>query len=669
MKKVLFSISLLWTFANADAMQQNQQMHASPFSNRDAIAVNSISTADANTSLGELTVFQNPSSNNPDYTYMVGDTLFIGKAVRVLDRNCVAKLANLKRTIATRIVKLEDLIEESCISRKSIFFSILSNRSVPKICLDKRDNFRMVIFAPDSNLEFIGPDTFAETNIETLSIPNSVKILDERCFKDCNNLYQVSFGLNSKLEYIGKHAFNSSNIESVRIPNSVRILDERCFYKCTNLKRVIFGSESTLELIGAGAFSWTNIKEVSIPDSVVELGWRCFWYCCNLKRITFGLESKLERIGIRALLCTDIESISIPDSVLELCDGCFSGCESLRQVTFGQGSKLERISNEAFSFSAIESVSIPDSVIELGAHCFAQCRKLRFVTFGQGSKLERISDMAFASSDIESLKIPDSVVELGERCFAECTSLRRVTFGTDLECIRNGAFYKTRIEEVSIPDSVRVLGDHCFAACYSLRRVTFGLGLECIMNDAFCKTGIEEVNIPDGVVELGVRCFDGTSLRSITFGIGSRLEYVGAEAFSTEEVTISAPDNILDIIQHSDLVRYNNLRQHISALTGMPIDSIHVSNDGYTWDLGDSNCVILVPANLSNMHDIFQWPAWIVFEEGSQLQSVDKFTCRLVKQIYLLGRPNWPQEVWDQLPVKPIKLYPDTTPDVDAASE
>ena len=269
------------------------------------------------------------------------------------------------------------------------------------------------------------------------------------------------------------------------------------------------------------------------------------------------------------------------------------------------------------------------------------------------------------------MSIPDSVVELDDGCFYECSSLRSVIFGTDLECIRNSAFYKTRIEEVSIPDGVVELCDGCFSGCESLRSVIFGLDskLECIGPKTFASTNIESLIIPDSVIELYHHCFDGTSLRSITFGSGSRLEYVGAEAFSTEEVTISAPDNILDIIQHSDLVRYNNLRQHISALTGMPIDSIHVSNDGYTWDLDDSNCVILVPANLSNMHDIFQWPAWIVFEEGSQLQYIDKFTCRLVKQIYLLGRPNWPQEVWDQLPVKPIKLYPDTTPDVDAASE
>ena len=205
-------------------------------------------------------------------------------------------------------------------------------------------------------------------------------------------------------------------------------------------------------------------------------------------------------------------------------------------------------------------------------------------------------------------------------------------------------------------------------------RITFGTGskLERIGKLAFCRTSVEEVSIPDSVVELGDRCFYGCkSLRRIRFGTGSRLERVGAEAFSTGDDTISAPDDILNIIQRSDLMRYNNLKQHLSALTRMPIDLVELLPDCpiiflLTKD-GIDNCLLVIRAGVQTIYGKFSH--CIVFEEGSQLQSVKKEQWENVEQIYLLGRPNWSQEVWDQLPVKPIKLYPDTTPDVDAASE
>ena len=267
------------------------------------------------------------------------------------------------------------------------------------------------------------------------------------------------------------------------------------------------------------------------------------------------------------------------------------------------------------------------------------------------------------------MSIPGSVRELGYRCFYWCKSLRSVIFGpsSSLERIGVEAFVWTNIEWLSIPDGVVELCDRCFEHCRSLRSVTFGDGsnLESIGERVFSDTQIEEISIPDSVIELYHHCFEGTSLRSITFGRGSRLERVEAEAYEMD-VHVSAPDNVLNIIQNSDLVRYNNLKQYFSALTGMPLDSIRVLFDGHTWE-SDAHVIRIVRAGIQNMRASL--PYWVVFEEGSQLQYIERFNCRLVKQIYLLGRPNWPQEVWDQLPVKPIKLYPDTTPDVDAASE
>ena len=270
-----------------------------------------------------------------------------------------------------------------------------------------------------------------------------------------------------------------------------------------------------------------------------------------------------------------------------------------------------------------------------------------------------------------TLYISNAVTELPANCHCQYPYVGKIIFAPNslLVSINPKAFCNMKIRELSIPDSVRELGTSCFEGCKSLRRVTFGpaSSLERICERAFHNTGIEKVSIPNGVSELCDWCFaDCDSLMSITFGASSSLQRVGVEAYSME-VIISAPDDILNIIQRSDLVRYNNLIRCLSTLIDKPMEGIAISVNKPVI-FGDrimDGCTLIVRAGVEKILDTL--PHCVVFEEGSQLQSIAKSQCRLVKQIYLLGRPNWSQEVWDQLPMKPIKLCPCTTSDADAA--
>ena len=65
-------------------------------------------------------------------------------------------------------------------------------------------------------------------------------------------------------------------LRDVSIPNNVRELCARCFRECKSLRRVMFGCSSSLERIGFECFAFTGVEDVSIPDSVRELCDRCF---------------------------------------------------------------------------------------------------------------------------------------------------------------------------------------------------------------------------------------------------------------------------------------------------------------------------------------------------------------------------------------------------------
>ena len=70
----------------------------------------------------------------------------------------------------------------------------------------------------------------------------------------------MNFGSSSSLEWIGVSCFERSGIEDVSIPDSVRVLCDRCFYACSSLRRVTFGSSSSLERIGVSCFCGSVVE-------------------------------------------------------------------------------------------------------------------------------------------------------------------------------------------------------------------------------------------------------------------------------------------------------------------------------------------------------------------------------------------------------------------------
>ena len=86
----------------------------------------------------------------------------------------------------------------------------------------------------------------------------------------------MNFGSSSSLERIGVECFEGSGVAEVSIPDSVRELCSRCFKECRYLRRVNFGSSSSLKRIGDACFEGSRVEEVSIPDSIRELCAGCF---------------------------------------------------------------------------------------------------------------------------------------------------------------------------------------------------------------------------------------------------------------------------------------------------------------------------------------------------------------------------------------------------------
>lgn len=86
------------------------------------------------------------------------------------------------------------------------------------------------------------------------------------------------------VQEIGAFGFADSKIETIILPNSLRRIGEDAFHKCSKLKKIVI-PDGVLE-IGKSAFSFcTSLEEVVIPESVKQLADNAFFRCSSLERV------------------------------------------------------------------------------------------------------------------------------------------------------------------------------------------------------------------------------------------------------------------------------------------------------------------------------------------------------------------------------------------------
>ena len=118
----------------------------------------------------------------------------------------------------------------------------------------------------------IGNHAFEQTDITSITIPDSVTAIGEQAFNGCTSLMEVNIPKNSKLETIGNRAFQQTNITSIAIPDSVTVIGKQAFNRCTSLTEVNISKNSKLETIGDGAFYDTRVLKMYLPGGVKTLG-------------------------------------------------------------------------------------------------------------------------------------------------------------------------------------------------------------------------------------------------------------------------------------------------------------------------------------------------------------------------------------------------------------
>ncbi|MBE5934476.1 MAG: hypothetical protein E7262_01625 [Lachnospiraceae bacterium] len=287
----------------------------------------------------------------------------------------------------------------------------------------------------------LGMSSFdGQKNMESVTIPSTVKSIGSYAFKNCDVLKKVT------------------------IPNSVTTLEYQCFNDCDKLETVTIGS---------------GVKE--IPNGA-------FQSCDALKTVnlTSGLKIIHGSAGYYGAFqdCTSLVSITLPSTLTEIGDYAFGNCDSLKEIIIPNS--VKKTGNYTFTSCAqLQKVTIGTGLIEIADGLFYNCSSLKTVVF-VGNNITRIGRFSFACTALEDVKLPAYVDVIEEFAFEKCTSLKNIVLNEGLMEIQGAAFTGcTGLEELTIPSSVIILRSQMLSDCKNLKTVYLKCNIRTVESNPF----------------------------------------------------------------------------------------------------------------------------------------------------------------------------------------
>ncbi len=214
---------------------------------------------------------------------------------------------------------------------------------------------------------------------------------------------------------IGESAFLALDIDTVTLPNSLKVIGDGAFCDST-LKEVNYGTG--LQKIGASAFAnCKNLRAVVLPEGLIKIGEMAFINCDSIERLK--LPSTLEEIDSAAFNeCNSIKTVKIPSKVYILKES-FQNCKGLETVIISSG--VNFVSGYCFlNCTSLKNLYIAGA--ECGPWTFKNCTSLKQAVISEAQ--EGCFENCTA---LERVVVRDTVY-FQERIFKDCTALKEVYF-------------------------------------------------------------------------------------------------------------------------------------------------------------------------------------------------------------------------------------------------
>ena len=242
----------------------------------------------------------------------------------------------------------------------------------------------------------IGNESFRNTNVREVHIPDSVTLIGVRAFYHADDLETISFPAGLKI--VADEAFRECGKLSNMDLHSAEYIGFESFRMCYSLTEVII--PDTVTSIHEGSFRvCTSVKLLVIGSGITDIPPSCFDYYYSLE--TIEVRGTIKSIGASAFFNSSarqslLERIDFPD-VESIGAHAFRNNISLEKINFGNS--LKSIGNEAFyGCRGIVSLTFPGSLESIGNMAFYDNRELEDAYF-EGS-MPQMGEFVFGGSDV-----------------------------------------------------------------------------------------------------------------------------------------------------------------------------------------------------------------------------------------------------------------------------
>lgn len=196
------------------------------------------------------------------------------------------------------------------------------------------------------------------------------------------------------------HEFADSEIESIQIGNSVEISGDYVFARCNRVLELVIPRETILS--GYGIFYQSNgLQNLTIGENVILSGHYIFQDCELLESIFIGDSTNIEGSNLFSRL-NSLQRIQLSPNTIFSGFYLFTECTSIQEIIIPDNC----IINGNYFLSKctrLMRIVIGNNVIIRGSHCFFECSNLQSITIGNNVTISgmKFLDRCFVNQNVE----------------------------------------------------------------------------------------------------------------------------------------------------------------------------------------------------------------------------------------------------------------------------
>lgn len=349
-----------------------------------------------------------------------------------------------------------------------------------------------------STVTSIGIEAFENcSSISAITIPVGVTEINNRAFSNCSSLASVT--IDGEVTRIGISAFYNNAFESITLPETVAVLDDSSFRDCANLKKITL--PTSVNTLGDAVFlECSALGNASMPDSVTSVGKGVFFFNDD---ITVQIRKNTGTLADSILKQQGVHHVILDEDISTIGNNAFDSCYELSTITYGEetvnpgeykfSAAVKSIGSEAFKDNPLLcNLIVPDTLETIGDNAFYNivqsgyhCDNVTVTFYYVGGiiaanildsqyiwhiivddNIHNLGEKAFCNMEVlETVSLPDTISSVGANVFANpgknVTGIFRGVDGTIDDSVYNGK--TSGICYIAIENGVNCIGEYAFA--------------------------------------------------------------------------------------------------------------------------------------------------------------------------------------------------------------